>query len=351
MTTLRLRAIKPIDWPECDRRLWSLAKLPPEDIDDGGRASAWSLSTVSNCEFFYGQYLRFLKMRGQLDTSAAPIDRSRMELIREFLAAYQPGHAETSCAMALVSIEMVVRACHPPDGNADLRGFAQRRQERARPCLPKVTRTATLAELIDLGEQLMDRGREMLLGGHQGGATTFRNGLMIAMLTVHPIRRRNFAALQIGKTLLLEGDDVVVRFCADETKNSIEIERVYPSFMRSYVRDYIRHVRPILREGVGEPDDGHLWIGRQGTKMVPQALRVVVIKETQKHLGRTVPPHLFRDSVATGIAIHDPQHVGVARIVLGHRDYRTTEKYYIKADSVSAFARYQAALKRRRLQK
>ena len=78
MTTLRLRSIKPAGWPEGDRRLWLLALQPAEDIDDGGRASAWSPSTVSNCEFFYGQYLRFLEMQGLLDTAATPLERSRM---------------------------------------------------------------------------------------------------------------------------------------------------------------------------------------------------------------------------------------------------------------------------------
>ena len=237
---------------------------------------------------------------------------------------------------------------HPPDGNADLRRFAQRRQERAKPCLSKVTRSATIAELIDLGEALMCQGREVLKEGNRGGAMIFRNGLIIAMLTVHPIRRRNFAALQIGTSLFLEGEDVVVRFSGDDTKNCYEIERVNPSFMVPYVVEYVRFVRPILLGTPHEPDDGHMWIGRNGTRMVPQSLRVVVVTQTQKHLDRKVPPHLFRDSVATGIAIHDPRHVGIARIVLGHSDYRTTEKYYIKADSLSAFARYQAAIKRRR---
>jgi integrase/recombinase XerC len=348
MAALRLKSIKPAQWPERDRRLWAAARQPPEDIDDGGLAAGWRPATIFNCEFFYGQYLRYLELGGRLDPDSDPLQRTRMDWVREFIKAYEPGHAETSCAQVLVSLAFLIRACHPPDGNLELTWYAYRRQERAKPCRPKITRMASIAELIDLGEHLMQKGRQRLYERERRGAVEFRDGLMIAMLTAHPIRRKNFASLQIGRTLILEGDRLVVRIGGDETKNRWEIERVYPAFIVPFVQEYIRIVRKFLLEGSGEPDEGYLWIGRGGTHLVPGVILNAVKKRTSTYLEKAVPIHLFRDSVATDIAVNDPQNVGIARVVLGHRTYDTTQNCYILAESSSAFARYQDAIQRRR---
>jgi hypothetical protein len=95
-------------------------------------------------------------------------------------------------------------------------------------------------------------------------------------------------------------------------------------------------------------DEGYMWIGRGGMPMVPASILMAVKKRTLSHLDRAVPLHLFRDSVATDIAVNDPQVVGMTRIVLGHRTYDSTQKHYILAETASAYARYHDALGRRR---
>jgi len=45
---------------------------------------------------------------------------------------------------------------------------------------------------------------------------------------------------------------------------------------------------------------------------------------------------LFRDCAATSIAIDDPDHIGIASRLLGHRAASTTERYYNHARSVEA---------------
>jgi hypothetical protein len=61
-------------------------------------------------------------------------------------------------------------------------------------------------------------------------------------------------------------------------------------------------------------------------------------------LGRAINPHLFRDCVATSIAIEDPRHIGIAWRLLGHRTPSTTEMYYNQARSVEASRRLQGYL-------
>jgi integrase len=61
-----------------------------------------------------------------------------------------------------------------------------------------------------------------------------------------------------------------------------------------------------------------------------------ITARTRDGLGRSINPHLFRDCAATSIAIDDPDHIGIASRLLGHRSASTTERYYNQARSVEA---------------
>ena len=61
-----------------------------------------------------------------------------------------------------------------------------------------------------------------------------------------------------------------------------------------------------------------------------------VTARTRDGLGRSINPHLFRDCAATSIAIDDPDHIGIASRLLGHRAASTTERYYNHARGVEA---------------
>jgi integrase len=57
--------------------------------------------------------------------------------------------------------------------------------------------------------------------------------------------------------------------------------------------------------------------------------------------GRPINPHLFRDCLATSIAIHDPDNVRMAAALLGHRSFATTERHYNLARTLQAARSYQ----------
>jgi integrase/recombinase XerD len=262
--------------------------------------------------------------------------------------AFAPGRAEATLARALEGIAALVRACHPPDEARWLTDVARRLSRKAKPLRPKEPRTASIEELIRLGERLLAEGRELLDSGKRHGAALFRDGLIILTLVAHPIRRSNLAALQLGKTVFVEGTLIHVRFAAEDTKNGVELPREYPAWLVVPFQEYLEAVRPILRETAEEPDEGWVWIGRCGNRMAAQSLRVITTNRTRKYLGRAVPPHNFRHSTVTDVARFDPEHIGIAKDVLGHRTYATTEDYYILADSFTAFSEYQAVVERRR---
>ena len=102
---------------------------------------------------------------------------------------------------------------------------------------------------------------------------------------------------------------------------------------------YVEKARDVLRRRDGGPDEGWLWIGRRGCRMQDNDISQRVARVTTQRLGRTISPHMFRDCVATDIAIHDPQHVGITKAVLGHATLASSQKYYNQAGSFAASGR------------
>ena len=184
--------------------------------------------------------------------------------------------------------------------------------------------------------------------GRRSGAQRFRDGLMIAALTARPLRVRNFAALKMGKTLTCDTKNIHVVFNgAGETKKGNLIEFDYPRALIAPMRWYLDNARPILRERATLPDDGLMWIGRRGRAMVEYEIWQRITKVTKRHLGHSINPHLFRDCVATAVAIHDPKHIGIVTPVLGHT-HASSKKYYNQATSFHAAQRHQAVIARLR---
>jgi hypothetical protein len=98
------------------------------------------------------------------------------------------------------AIAYAIRATHPPDGLPWLTKIAHSMGNHAKPVKSKAPHMATIAELLELGRELLKAGAQELASGHRRGAQIFRDGLMICALATRPLRRRNFSALEIGRT-------------------------------------------------------------------------------------------------------------------------------------------------------
>jgi hypothetical protein len=90
-------------------------------------------------------------------------------------------------------------------------------------------------------------------------AIRYRDGLMIALLAFIPLRRKNLAALEIGRHLIRESNGWFVIVLRTETKkNSSCIEFAIPELLIPYLAAYLDIVRPrMLRRptcnALGEP--------------------------------------------------------------------------------------------------
>jgi hypothetical protein len=94
---------------------------------------------------------------------------------------------------------------------------------RAVPSRNKEPRIRPSAVLVELGFALMRKATSLPVGRARA-ATLYRDGLMIALLTLRPIRLRNLAGLELGRTLLQNPAGWCITIPAEETKTHRKIE-------------------------------------------------------------------------------------------------------------------------------
>jgi integrase len=149
------------------------------------------------------------------------------------------------------------------------------------------------------------------------------------MLCAWAPRARNIAETKIGANLQRRADVFWAVFGSHETKNGRPIEVPLPPEYTTWVERYLDYYRPILvsRSPISLAGEA-FWISHSGLPLTAKEVGKRVGAVTKRELGKALNPHLFRKMISTELAIRDPAHVGLAQPLLGHADYRTTEKAY-----------------------
>ena len=199
-------------------------------------------------------------------------------------------------------------------------------------------------ELLDLGFALIDKATNA-----EGltAAILHRDGLLIALLALVPLRRRNIAGLQIGQNMIDVNGTWLIALHATETKTHAPLEIIWPGELVAPLVAYLAIHRPYISSLVGsrsKPIGNALWVSSHGTPMSAMQIYNRIRKHTREAFGSAINPHLFRDAAATTLAIADPENIRVAAPLLGHRTFTTTERYYQQAKTFEAHRQYIAAL-------
>jgi integrase len=196
-----------------------------------------------------------------------------------------------------------------------------------------------------LTERLVEAGLILIREAEMYGKTALarakgvRNGLLVALLALHPIRVKNFAALTIGDTFINVDGRWWIRIPSDETKSNRADERQVPEFITDAINRYIDSHRPVLCSA----DTGHLelWVSSTtGRQLTTKNLGTLISKLTRETIGVDVSPHLFRTAGASTAAIYGGKHPHLASALLNHRDPRINEEHYNRAMGLSAGEEY-----------
>jgi integrase/recombinase XerD len=318
-------------WPEDDRTRWDAAFKAGTDLfDDRGPATHLAERTRLQLQYAYGKFLAFLSARHRHLLARTPAERVDRKVIEEYVKWQPSSCGGITIANYLNHLQSTLRYICPSEDWSWLLKIAKRIATQAKR-KPEKHSLVTSETLYALGMELMDRaiadGKSARTRSVQ---TKYRDGLMIALLALIPLRRRTLAALRIGKHLVRSGDVWLLDIPAEDIKTKRPIEYPISAELSGRIDFYLNQIRPQI-PGSGTHD--YLWASSRGRPMGDRSIYNSVRRRTRKTLGFPVNLHRFRRAAATFWSTRDPANVRGVKDLLGHASFGTTEKYYIMSQS------------------
>lgn len=333
------------EWPPTDRALWDRIFREGDLLDDQGPLARLRLTSRETLANGYGRWLAWLRDTQPAALKDPPATRVTLDRLEAWLADL----AHTAPMSQLSFVERVLRVMQAgfPDQNwsrhKKLQLHLKRRAGRGEQTR-KIGRVLSSSVLLEAGQELaLVRADDA--DNRIWRATRIRNGAIIALLSLLPIRRRALTALRIGTSVLITGDRITISLSAELTKTGVPWESGVPEPVLPSLLRYLKEARPfLLNRGPGGFDD--LWIGRKGIPLSYGMMAVAITRTTHAILGIRVPPHFFRDAAATTLARGSPQAAAQIRPVLAHTSSKTAERYYNHATTLEAGRDYAAVVAR-----
>ncbi len=330
---IRVRLYLPyMAWPEQDRASWESAFMQGTDpFDDCGPAAHLAERTKLQLQYTYGKFLCFLAARHPELLAYAPVERISRTTIEGFVKWQPKSCGGVTIGIYLYHLWLALRYICPAENWSWLLSISTRMAEQAKKKSEK-NHLVTSEALYALGTQLMARAITGDAAKHSSitCAMEYRDGLIIGLLALIPLRRRTLAALRIGKHLVRSGGRWVLDIPPEDVKTKRQLEYPISSDLSERIDFYLNKIRPLL---LGTSKHDHLLISSKRRPMHNASIYTAVRQRTHKALGFAVNLHRFRQAAATLWSSRDPANVRGAKDLLGHASFDTTEKYYIMAQS------------------
>jgi integrase len=286
----------------------------------------------------YGYFLDCMDRRGLLDLDKAAGAHVTPEDVDAYVAELA---RRVGSVTAHGSIYKLRRACELIDPARDLSWLAEIEKDLALVMRPrsKSDRWVLTEVLVEAGLALITEAENSRKMSKLGQARQVRNGLMVAMLAMHPIRLKNFAALEIGRNFVEIKGSWWIALSASETKEDRPDERRIDDLLQPALDRYLKKYRPLLAAAV--QSTAAVWLSsNDGYPMTYDGVARVITETSRSAVGVAVSPHLFRTSIASSAAIHGHANPHLASALLHHTDPRVTEAHYNRASCLSAAQSY-----------
>jgi integrase len=200
---------------------------------------------------------------------------------------------------------------------------------------PKFDRLVLTEVLVKAGLTLIDEAERSTKLTKLARARHVRNGLMLALLAFCPIRWKNFAALEIGRSFVKIRGRWWILLSATETKEKRADERPVNMLLTPIIDRYISEYMPILGRSASGP--AAFWLSaNNGAPITAKEVARVIRKTTLSRVGVPVSPHLFRTSAASSAAVHAGANPHLGSAVLHHTHPNLTNEHYNRATSLTA---------------
>ncbi len=363
------------DWSEADRAAWLRATTPSKGLRRGGSASRHEEGTNEDLQLRYSYFLFFLMQQG-LPFSDEPAGHVTQEHVKAFVADMQAkGLSSVTIPQTLWKLKRMVDHLAPGRDLIWLTNLAKDYDDMAEPD-PRYDHLVTTTALVREGLTMVEEGKAKMGSKPVRGATLIRNGVMLALMALCPIRLLSFAGLDLGRSMIRQDDGYWIALSAKETKSDRADEREVPDLLTDVLDVYLDLARPVLIKAAenwsrtkhaarpkhardrkvgayaARPvtrESGPLWISPQsGTALSYAQVAGTITQITEQTLGVRVAPHDVRRAAATQAAILGPETPDLASALLQHSDQKTTNEHYNRAKSFVAAGRLAGVVERMR---
>jgi integrase len=321
-------------WPDADRKAWRAACEPAARLKRGGAAGHLRPASREVHERHYGSFLGFLERNRLLRRDALAAANVTPENVDAFLAEAKARMSSTTVHVAMCCLRRTALYMIPGLELGWLNEIAKDLAVVAHP-RSKFDRLVLPERLIEAGLALFQEAENSHTITKLAQASQVRNGLMLAMLGFHPIRRKNFAALEIGRSLVKIRGKWWIVLSAAETKENRADERRVNKLLIPFIDRYLDQYRPALIRPDNPPSA--FWLSsRHAARITDKYVATLIGATTLSTVGVKVTPHLFRTSAASAAALHCGENPYLGSAVLHHTDPRVTNDHYNRATSLSA---------------
>ena len=284
----------------------------------------------------YRRWLGFLALKHPVDLLLSAENRITPERVKGFVEHLAEAVRDTTIVIHLESLLMAARILAPSEDFDWLVALKNRLAARARP-MERLSKLKMPWDTLALGLSLMDGAMAAPPRDHLLNEIDYRDGLVLALLSLWPIRRRSMAALTVSTHIVRSGDTLTINLFGADTKTARPDWFVVPAKLSPYMVYYLDVMRPrLLRSVLNEA----LWVSHHGRKLTSSAIYLIVRRRTRQHFGTPMGLHDFRRAAATSLAIEAPAKIGLASGLLQHAKEDTTGRHYNLAGSAAASKRF-----------
>lgn len=327
-----VRSLPVSHWPAADRAAWQEACRPSVRLKRGGAASHLRPVTQKELSKRYGLFLDFVSRSGGFNLSVGAGAMVTLRHLEGYITELKARTSSVNVYGSIQKLRRMVQLIAPARDIGWLVDVERELSTEKRP-RPKWDRVVYADVLVDAGLTLMAEA-EIAKRPKLTRARMFRNGLMIAILGYCPIRLKNFAALEIGRSFVNVDSTWWIVLTAAETKEKRRDERPVPDELTTWIERYLEIHRPTLAHGKANIDA--LWVAIDGKSMSYASMGELITEITRMTVGVAVSPHLFRAAGVTTLATRagNKPHAGSA--LLHHRPGPVTQENYNRALCITA---------------
>jgi integrase/recombinase XerD len=327
------RIYLPFDsWPAEDQARWNAAFKIGDRFDGSGPGSHLAESTRLNRWSSYARFLGFISTNRQDLLQLRPEARIDRLIVADYVAWRRKSCGDGMVTVDLNGLRGALRLICPGVDWSWLLAITKRIAAVA-PRKPRKYHLVTSEQLYALGIELMDRAvaaAESARFISKAHAFEYRDGLLIALAALIPLRRRTLVALRIGKQLVKTGALWELDIPATDTKTRRPLDYPISKELCTRIDLYLGRFR---RRLPGADRHTALWPSNKRRPMSAIAMCNAVRRRTKSAFGFAVNLHRFRHAAASFWSIRDPVNVRGAKDLLGQASFGITEKHYIMAQS------------------